>query len=231
MKFEKAKAYYEKEDYARAVALFDELLSIYRGTSKAEDVYFYYAYCHYGQKDYILAGHYFRNFATTFPLSERAEEAEYLGAYCYYLDSPKFSLDQTFTLKAIEEMQYFINKHPDSERIAEANDIIDKLRGKLETKSFKNAKLYFDLGYYKAAIVALKNSLKEYPDSKFREETLFLVVKSSFLLASNSITSKKGERFESTIEEYYAFVNAYPGSEKTKEVQKIFEGSKKYLNK
>ena len=229
LKFEKAKEYYEKEDYARSIALFDELLSIYKGTSKAEDIYFYYANCHYGQKDYILAGHYFRNFANTFPLSNRTEEAEYLGAYCYYLDSPKSSLDQTFTLKAIEEMQYFINKHPESERLDEANDIIDKLRGKLEIKSYKNARLYFDIGDYKAAIVALKNSLKEYPDSEFREKTLFLIVKSSFLLASNSIESKRAERYKSTIDEYYVFVNAFPESENGKEVQKIYENSKEFI--
>lgn len=229
LKYKKAIELYEKEDYARAVALFDELLSIYKGTKKAEDVFYYYAYCHYGQKDYILAGHYFRNFALTFPLSKRAEEAEYLGAYCYYLDSPNFSLDQTYTLKAIEEMQYFINKHPKSERINEANDIIDKLRGKLETKSFNNARLYYDLGDYKASTTALKNSLKEFPDSEFREETLFLIVKSSYELANNSISSKKIERYKSTIDEYYVFVNAYPESENSKEVQKIYENSKEFL--
>ncbi|MEA3445877.1 MAG: outer membrane protein assembly factor BamD [Bacteroidota bacterium] len=231
LKFEKAKEYYEDEDYARAISLFDELLSIYKGTSKAEDIYFYYASCHYGQKDYILAGHYYRNFARTFPLSTRAEEAEYIGAYCYFLDSPKYSLDQTFTLKAIEEMQYFINKHPESERIGEANEIIDKLRGKLEKKSFKSARLYFDLGNYKAAIVALKNSLKEFPDSEFREETLFLIVKSNFLLASNSVTSKKKERYNSTIDEYYIFANAFPKSEKNKEAKKIYENSKEFVEK
>lgn len=229
LKYTKAMELYEKEDYARAVALFDELMSIYKGTKKAEDVYFYYAYCHYGQKDYILAGHYFRNFALTFPLSNRAEEAEYLGAYCYYLDSPRYSLDQTYTLKAIEEMQFFINKRPKSERISEANDIIDKLRGKLETKSFENARLYYDLGDYKASTTALKNSLKEYPDSQYREEILFLIVKSSYELANNSVVSKKTERFQSTLNEYYTFVNTFPESKNTKEVQKIYENAKGFL--
>lgn len=230
LKYTMAKEYYEKEDYARAISLFDELLSIYKGTSKAEDVYFYYAYCHYGQKDYILAGHYFRNFALTFPLSERADEAEYLGAYCYYLDSPRYSLDQTYTLKAIEEMQYFINRHPESERISEANGIIDKLRGKLELKSFENARLYYDLGDYKASTTALKNSLKEFPDSEFRGETLFLIVKSSYELANNSIASKKTERFKTTIDEYNVFSNAYPESENQKEAQKIFKDAKDFLD-
>lgn len=230
LKFEKAKEYYEKEDYARAIALFDELLTIYKGTSKAEDIFYYYAYCHYGQKDYILAGHYFRNFALTFPLSSRAEEAEYLAAYCYFLDSPRFSLDQTYTLKAIEEMQFFINKHPDSDRISEANEIIDKLRGKLERKSFENASLYYYLGNYKAASVALKNSLDEYPDSDYREETMYLIVKSNYELASNSIESKKLERFEKTIEEYQVFTSAFPENQNKKEIARIYENSKAYVD-
>ena len=228
-KYEKAKEYYEKEDFARAVSLFDELLTIYKGTTKAEDIMYYYSYCFYGQSDYVLAGHYFRSFASTYPLSSRAEEAEYLGAYCYYLDSPRFSLDQSFTLKAIEEMQYFINKHPESERVAEANEIIDKLRGKLEKKSFENASLYYYLGNYKAAAVALGNSIEEYPDSDYREETMYLMVKSSFELATNSVESKKMERFEKTVENYHNFTASFPQSDKIKEVERIFKDAKEYI--
>lgn len=229
LKYEKAKEYYEKQDYAHAITLFEELLSVYKGTKKAEEIYYYYAYCNYGQEDYILAGYYFRSFVSTFPLSEHRIEAEYLSAYCYFLDSPVPSLDQTYTLKAIEEMQIFINNHPDSEKVNEANDIIDKLYSKLERKSYESARLYYDLSNYKAAIVALNTSLKDYPDSKYREEIMYLILDSSYLLATNSVASKKKERFQTAVNEYNNFTKLYPESEWTKSADKIYKKAKANL--
>ena len=55
LKFEKAKEYYQEKDYIKATQLFDELLTIYKGSSKAEEVNYYYAECYYGNRDFILA--------------------------------------------------------------------------------------------------------------------------------------------------------------------------------
>jgi outer membrane protein assembly factor BamD len=225
LKYEKAVAYYEKGDYYRAQTLFDELVTILKGTDKAENILFYYANCHYKQKDYVLGAYYFDNFAKTFPYSEFTEEASYTSAYCYYLSSPRFSLDQTDTYKAIEAMQLFINKFPESKYITEANDIIEKLRSKLEEKSFQNARLYYKIGDYQAASVALRNSIKEFPDSKYREEVLYLIVKTNFLLAENSIREKQGERYQNTITEYYSFIDEFPTSEYVKEIEKMYTRS------
>ena len=47
---------------------------------------------------------------------------------------------------------------------------------------------------YKAAITALSNSLKEFSDSKYREEMMFLKLNSLFLYAENSYCQQaKGE--------------------------------------
>ncbi len=229
LKLEKANEYFVEQEYAKAIALYDELLTIYKGTAQSEDIYFSYSYCHFHTKDYLLAGHYFSSFANTFPNSPKAEEAEYMAAYCYYKDSPPSSLDQTFTMKAITEMQAFINRHPGSERVKEANEIIDRLRSKLEDKSFQSAKLYYDLGDYKASIAALKNSLNEYPDSRHREEISFLILKSSYLLAANSIEEKKLERYKNTEKEYYTFVAAFPDSFYLNEAQSFKQQTEEFL--
>lgn len=225
LKYEKAVSLYEEGDYYRAQSLFDELISIFKGTDKAEDILYYYADCHYQQRDYILGAYYFNNFATTFPYSDNTEKAAYTAAYCYYLNSPRPSLDQTDTYKAINAMQAYIDKYPMSEYVADANDIIKQLRSKLEKKAYENAKLYYKLGDYHAATITLKNSIKEFPDSDFREEVLYLVIKSSFLLAERSITSKQGERYQNTISEYYVFIDEFPESKYLKEVEKMYTNS------
>lgn len=229
LKFTKANEYYEKGDYTRAVALYDELITIYKGTGKAEELFIKYSYCYFHTKDYLTAGHYFSSFAQTFRNSTYTEEAEYMTAYCYFKDSPPPSLDQSNTLKAIAEMQAFINRHPSSTRVKEANEIIELLRDKLEEKSFQSAKLYFQLENYKAAIQALKISAQEYPDSRHREEILFLILKSSYLLAENSIESKKTERYQNTEKEYYNFVAAFPESQNRKEADRLKEKTEAYL--
>ena len=133
---------YQKKDYQRAYPLLEELVAITRGTAGAEDLYFLYCYCNYYLDDLISAGYHFEQFAKTYPASEKAEEAAYMHAYCYYLGSPDFTLDQSNSVKAIEQMQLFVNKYPNSKRIAECNELIDKLRAKLEKKDLDLAMLY-----------------------------------------------------------------------------------------
>ena len=115
-KYDAAIAYYEKKEYTKALALLEELVSVYRGTNKAEKIMYYYAYATYAVHDYLLAGYHFNNFVRTFPASDKAEECSFMYAYCYYLESPRYSLDQTDTKNAIKELQYFINKYPDSQK-------------------------------------------------------------------------------------------------------------------
>ena len=64
------------------------------------------------------------------------------------------------------------------------------VEGKLETKSFEQARLYFNMEDYKAAVTAFRNLLNDFPSTSFRENSLFLIVKSEFLLAENSIDEK-----------------------------------------
>ena len=210
LKYEKAMEYYDDEDYIRSQSLFEELISVYKGTEQAEEVYYRYAYTYYHQRDYLMAGYYFRNFVATFPTSKYADECAYMNAYCHYEDSPDPNLDQTNTVKAIDELQIYINRHPSSPRVEECNRLIDELNDKLVLKSFNSAKLYYDLKEYKASITALNNSLQSYPDTRFREELLYLILRSSYELAQNSIPSKVRERYEQTTEAYYKLIDEYP---------------------
>jgi outer membrane protein assembly factor BamD len=104
-----------------------------------------------------------------------------------------------------------------------------ELRERLMTKSYLNAKLYYDLGFYKSSIIALRNGLSEYPDSKFREDMMFLVVKSNFYLAEKSISIKQKERYQNTLDEYYSFMTEYPKSKYAGDIQRIYKNLAEYL--
>jgi len=230
VKYAKAIEYYGKKDYVRAGTLLEMVNPFYRGSKRADTINFYYAQCLYHQSDYIMAGHYFKEFTQTFPRSHFVEEADYMVAYCYYINSPRPTLDQESTLQAIDAVQLFMIKYPQSKRIEESKKYFTELRERLMTKSYLNAKLYFDLGYYKSSIIALRNGLSEFPDSKYREEMMLLVVKSNYYLAEKSIESKQKERYQNTLDEYYSFMTEFPKSKYSSDVQKIYKNLADYLN-
>lgn len=229
LKSTKVKEYYNKGDYEKATPLFEELIPIVKGTKDAEKLYYFYCYAQYGNGDYLFANHYFKNFLQNYPKSVYAEDAQFMSAFSLYKLAPRETLDQSNTEKAIENMQLFINNYPQSSKIEQANQVIDDLRSRLETKAFESAKLYFRLHSYKAAATSFKNLLSTFPDTKRQEEIMFYILKSYFLLAQNSIETKKQERYTLTIDSYYAFIDKYPQSKYLRDAEKIFSSSQQYV--
>lgn len=227
-KYEEAIRLYNKRDFSKALVLFEDLSQKYRGREQAEGLNFYYAYTLYKLQDYTTARYQFKSFADTYPASKDAEEARYMGAYCYYLESPTFSLDQENTYKAIDALQLFINLYPTSERAAAAAKYIATLRGKLEDKVFENAKMYLTTGpsnadNYRAAVIALKNAQRDFPDIKYAEEMDFLMIKSQYLYAKNSLPIRQEDRYNEATELYNEFTENYPKSKFTKEAKALQE--------
>ena len=72
-------------------------------------------------------------------------------------------------------------------------------------------------------MIALGTTLDEFPDTKYREECMFLILKSNFKLALNSISSKKAQRIKDTMDSYVKFVDSFPESSKLKEAEVIYE--------
>ena len=222
-KYEQAVAYYENEDYNRAMPLFNELSTVMKGTDKIQEVNFYYAYCNYSTGDNLMAAYLFRNYTINFPNSIHTEECAYMSAYCYYNEAPTYSLDATNTYRAIKELQSFINRYPISEKVERCNELIDELRGALSRKAFENAKQYYTTSNYKSAIIALDNVLIDFPLFNNREEVHYLIVTSTYLLAINSIRGKVEERLKATLEAYVHFKDNYPESTFLEELERIYK--------
>jgi outer membrane protein assembly factor BamD len=211
-KYQEAVKFYNKKDYTKALGLFDDLVTRYRGRAEAEDLFYYYAYTNYKLKDYTSARFHFKTFADTYPSSPRAEECRFIAAYCFYLDSPIYSLDQENTTKAIESLQLFIKLYPKSDRVTEASKLIQNLRDKLEQKSYANSKLYLTIGDYQSAVIAFNNTLRDYPDTKYAEELEFLTIRAQYEYAQVSMDRKQQERFEQSISYADQFTEKYPSS-------------------
>jgi outer membrane protein assembly factor BamD len=228
-KFQTAEKYYLAEEYDRAVPLLEELVSLTRGTELSEKVYYYHAKSMFGMKDYILANYYLGNFTKTFPNSAYAEECAFLSAYCFYKNSPEFELDQVDTRSAINDLQLFLIRYPHSNLKDSCNALIDMLRGKLELKDFNNARQYYKLQKYHAASVAFRGFLQDWPNSEYREEALWTILRADQHLAENSVESKRKERLQDAIRSFHNFADAFPESPDLREAERIHEQLKAEL--
>lgn len=225
-KLRMAEQYYAKKKYLFAQQLYEDVIPYYKGRPEFEDIYYKYAFTAYNQKDYLNAENLFKTYLESFPNSTRSEEIEFMRAFTYYKQSAKAELDQSNTSKAMGMMQTFINTHPSSPRAKEATDIIDALRLRLETKDYKAARLYYDLGQFRAAAVSFNALLNAYPDSRRSDEYKLWSIRSYFRLAENSVEDKRVERYEKVIEECNDFIDRFPESGLAKEVESFINSSK-----
>ena len=97
-------------------------------------------------------------------------------------------------MKAIEELQGFLDYFPRSDKVTLAQNAIFELQDKLTLKELQNAQLYYNLGTYmgnnyESAIITARNAIKEYPYSKYKEELEMLVLKSRYQEANLRLMS------------------------------------------
>ncbi|MCL2413096.1 MAG: outer membrane protein assembly factor BamD, partial [Bacteroidales bacterium] len=136
----------------------------------------------------------------------------FMAAYSMMMDVPYFRLDQTNAHNAIRQFQLFINYFSDSPRVPEANEHIDMLRLQLARKAFALANNYYRRSLYLAASISFRNVMRDFPETRFREEAMYMMVKSLFYYADNSIRARQHERFTNTLEAHQNFERTFPES-------------------
>ncbi len=217
-KFDFAKRAFEQKRYVQAYTLLKDVVTQLKGSDKAEESMYLLGLSYYENKEYADAAAYFKAYS----------------GYAYYLDSPEAQLDQSGTIKAIEELQGFLDYFPRSDKVTLAQNAIFEMQDKLTLKELQNAQLYYNLGTYmgnnyESAIITARNAIKEYPYSKYKEELEMLVLKSRFQEANLSVEERKADRFRDVIDEYYSFINNYPDSPKRQEADNILKIARKYV--
>ena len=213
--YEEAKAGEEKSDrkFSKALRLFEQIVPEYRGKPQAQKLMYMYADTYYELEEYYLAGYQFERFVESYPTSEKLEEAAFKSARSYYELSPRYDLDQSETIQAIEKLQSFINRFPESEKLEEANVLATELRVKLEKKAYEIAKQYHHTMNYKAAITAFDNFLLDYPGSPFREKAFYYKLDSAYQYAINSYAYAMEERLEAAQDYFKDYKRYYPEGE------------------
>lgn len=211
-KFQLGTTLFEEGKWAKANRLFAQIVPEYRGKPQAEKLMYMYGMTFYSMEDYYLSAYQLERFESSYPNSEKVEEAGFLAAKSAYKISPIYSKEQKETIEAIEKLQLFINRYPESQYLSEANTMVKELDLKLERKAYEITRQYNTITDYSASIKSCENFILEFPGSVYREDIFFVRFDSAYKLAINSVESKKQDRIKEAIAYYQAFKKSYPKS-------------------
>ncbi|MBN2417457.1 outer membrane protein assembly factor BamD [bacterium] len=182
--FAHAKTFYDKKDYYRAKQQFTRVMMNNPGDPVIEGTQFYLAESYFYSDEFILAIEEYQKLINSMPQSEFVDDAEYKIALCYYRLSPKYSLDQEYTAKAVSQLQYFLDEYPLSEFVGEAREKLRECRNKLGMKEFKTGELYKKMGYPRAALISFKSVIDNYYDTDVVDDALFMMGECQLLMGN-----------------------------------------------
>ena len=226
-KFKLGTELFDAGKFTKANRIFVQIVPKYRGKPQAEKLMYMYCKTFYESKDFFTSNYQMERFVSSYPKSEKVEEIGFLGAKSYYNLSPVYSKDQAETITAIEKLQDFINKHPNSEYMSNASDLVRELDYKLEKKAYNNALQYNITGPfhrdYNSAISAFDNFLVEFPGSVFKEDAMFYKFDSAYKLAINSVAWKESERVEKALKYYNSLLFVFPETKYVVQVKEMYQ--------
>lgn len=168
---------YNEEDYEIAVNEFQNITLQYPGSAVNDDAQYYLGMTYFKREQFLLGAYEFSKLIRNTPASPFVPEAQYMLAESYYQLSPPYQLDQSYTKKAIEEFQAFIDFFPSDKKVETAEAKIKELNERLAQKEFQSAVIYEKMEYDKAAIKYYAMVFEIYHDTKFAPMALYNKIK------------------------------------------------------
>jgi len=210
-RFNYALSLFNDEDYEEALKELQAVVLQFPGNAVVDDAQYYLAQTRYKRGEYILGAYEFSKLIKNMSASEWIDEAQYMLAESYYNISPDYSLDQSYTKKAIEEYQAFIDFFPTNPKVPDAEKKINELNEKLAQKEYNTAYIYERMEYYKAALLSYDNVIETFHDTKYAPEAMFDKI---------NLLIKRGRNAEA-LTEAGKFLERYPNDPKIEDVGRI----------
>jgi len=209
-RFELAKRMFKNHDHFEAKSQFKILVLNNPGSPFIDEAQYLLAESHFNLKEYILAADEYNRLIRLYPKSQWLDDAMFKIALCDYKLSPKPSLDQKYTILAVQHFQEFLEEFPQSDLVPEAERLMKICREKLAEKEYKAGELYRKLSNYHAAIVYFDGVINQFYDSKYASEAYYWKAECLY----------RSQRNEEALTAFLQFMSKYPRSpyaEKSKE--------------
>lgn len=166
-RFDKGMVYLGKKRYLRAQEEFNYVVISGSHTELGDDAQFYLAEAYFLNEEYVQAIAEFDQLIRKMPFTPFLETARYRICTCYVSESLPYYHDQTYTEKALDKLQEFLDDYPNSEHQDDANDLIEKLREKRAKKLYETALLYIKMDEFTSAILAFEVIVERFYDTPF----------------------------------------------------------------
>lgn len=166
-RFEEGLEFFEKEKYNQSAQQFNIIVQRASHTDLGDDSLFFLAESYFLNKDYNLALIEFEKLVSRMGFSPYIEKSRWRICETLTLLSPNYFHDQDSSIKAISQIQDFIDDYPNSQYVKEADDLLQTLRNRLAKKHMETGKLYIKLKAYDSAKQSYENVVNDYYDTKF----------------------------------------------------------------
>lgn len=215
---------FEKGNYFDAKTQFRIVTLSHSGSLIADKAQFYLAECHYNMKEYILSASEYERLIKVYPSSDYVDDAKYKLGMSYYKLSPKYALDQEYTLQSIAHFQEFLEDYHTSDLVPEVEKYLLEARHKLAEKVYASAEIYRKMAYFNSAKIYYNKVMEEYYDTEFAPKSLYWIGE----------CNRRDEAYQEAFEAFDEFLQKYPKHEwltrvraKIKQTTKEFEKSQK----
>jgi outer membrane protein assembly factor BamD len=206
---------FEKGRYVDALDRFTRMSLDYAGSSLMDSVRYMEAECQYQLDEYLLAVDLYQELVTRYPTSPLVGDARLRTADCWFELSPHYALDQTYTMRAIDEYQSLLDDFADSPHRAMAEERIAACRHKLALKDMRSAELYFKMEQWPAAVLYFNDVLETWYDQPDVME------RALFFKALSQLRMKRMADARATFEEY---LSTWPDGEHAADVRQELAG-------
>jgi len=209
-RFMVAKKLFLEKSYVKAMENL-KIIAYEKGVEYADSVQYLLAECYNNTDQFILSASEYSDLVRFTPNSPLAPEARYMIGVCYSKISPTSNLDQNYTIKAITELQAFIEYYPTHARARDAERLIIELRNKLAEKDYNTAILYIKMSKFRSALLYFNSVLERFHDSSFADLAQYGIIEVYIAQDKKDLAKNEIEKF----------LTKYPNSKKRDDVLKL----------
>jgi len=165
--FVKAEKDFEKGKWLKAIDNYRLYILNNPGGDMADDSQFKIGECYYNRKEFLLSIAEYNQLVERYKYSELAVDGYFKIAMSYYELSPKYQREQTNTVKALRQLQEFIDAFPGTNNAKIAQEKIGELRTKQGRKLYQSGVIYRKLSQWDSAILYFDDMLSQYYDTEY----------------------------------------------------------------
>ena len=181
-RFDDGLAFFEEEKYVKSSQQFNIIVERASHTDLGDDALFFLAESYFLNEDNDIPHNQYEQLESRIGFSPYIEKSRWRICETLMLLSPNFYHDQDSSLKAITQIQEFLDDFPNSEYSKDADKLINELRTRLAEKNMETGKLYIKLKAYDSAMTSYEVVVNEYYDTKFFNDANMEIIRCLVLL-------------------------------------------------